>query len=59
MTNSYKVCNPPSPGCPNWENIMYGMSQSELLEYTSKPYQIGPDQFFPLIKKVISNESAK
>tara|TARA_R110002167_G_scaffold48412_3_gene142832 strand:- start:981 stop:3026 length:2046 start_codon:yes stop_codon:yes gene_type:complete len=59
MTNSYKVCNPPSPGCPNWENIMYGMSQSELLEYTSKPYQIGPDQFFPLTKEVISNESAK
>ena len=59
MNHNYNLCNPPSPGCPNWEDIMYGMSQSELLEYTSKPYQTGPDQFFPLIKKVISNESAK
>ena len=59
MNHNYNLCNPPSPGCPNWENIMYEMSQSELLEYTSKPYQTGPDQFFPLLKKIISNESAK
>ena len=58
MENS--LCHPiPTPGCPNWEAIMYGMSQSEIEIYLSTPYKGGNKEHFPLLKNVISNQSAK
>tara|TARA_R110001592_G_scaffold1183_4_gene6980 strand:+ start:2870 stop:4804 length:1935 start_codon:yes stop_codon:yes gene_type:complete len=58
MENS--LCHPiPTPGCPNWEAIMYDMSQSEIEIYLSTPYKEGNKEHFPLLKNVISNQSAK